>query len=145
MHLYCALISAWVGFLLLFGATIDGHEYDLCGMGSADNSAVNLNLTYQGRDSSNSDYPVWTANCRNATLEWGGKWGYAFYLLKLIGNTLRTYGYCNDLDTLPFDCQNWLIYNGTAFATNSDFSVRNCSYYTVSFMFIILLLLLLLV
>ena len=137
MHLFYVLISACLGLLFFFGVNIDGHEYDLCGMGATgvQETNLNVNMSYKGLDSSNSDYPLWEANCLNVSLQWGGKWGDSRYYLKRKGNAFIWFGRCNENNVLPLDCQNWVLWNGSALVIDNDFSIRNCSYYTVSFDF----------
>ena len=134
MHLWYKLISE---LLLFFGENVDCHQYDLCGIGrTGTNHLINGNFTYQGLDSSNSNQSWWVSTCNNVSLEWAGKWNsaYSFYLLKVPGSQFVIYGYCSEHDVLPQDCQNWYIYNATHFANDHAFSIRNCSYYTVSSM-----------
>ena len=130
MHLWLKFIS---GLLLFFDAKVDSHPYDLCGMGTTgiQENTLNVNFAFRGPDSSNSNQSWWLATCKNVSLEWGGKWGYSFYILK-IQNTFSIYGYCNEENVIPTDCQNWLLWNTTHFRIDHAFTIRNCSYYTVS-------------
>ena len=109
---------------------------DLCAIGHPDfNTIVNGNYTYMGTDPDNYGKKYWYRSCADIAVEWGKKYSTSknYYILKE-KNTTGQYGYCSLDDTEPDDCDGyWMIWDGTQYNLDSDFTFNLCSTYTVMF------------
>ena len=111
---------------------------DICSFGAntekyADNATWSLNgrWTYYGIPSYH-DKPVWRQEHQDFYMDWLENPVYRRYWVR---DDVDIYSWCvEDNTSYPVNCyNNWYMYNFkvNAFFLDQDFSVKNCSYFTV--------------
>lgn len=127
----------FVGFVILELANIASCDFlsKICGFGRFGvNDIINGEFYTNETDSTNNNKPIWYSSNSDLAIEWGAKYWPSTslsdkYAFKLPLSTSR-YGYCNISNADPIDCDgNWIIYNGTHEAIDSDYMMFNCSYF----------------
>ena len=145
------IITLFIPFVLGFGIA-QGYE-DVCSLGAD----MNLNSTiltingawnYKGLDENNDDKPWWNHTFfNNILIDWGALYTAdignffrnKYVILEFVGPySSIVLAYCDLTHTDPYNCDNnWVVYDAYGgLSYNTNFFVKNCSYFTVKFTYI---------
>ena len=146
------MITLFIPFALGFGIG-QGYE-DVCSLGADMNlnsTIINGAWNYVGIDENNDDKPWWNHTFfNNIWIDWGKLYTDfdvidPFFRNKFVIIDLNPYwpivlAYCDLTHTDPYNCDNnWVVYDAyDGFDYNTNFFIKNCSYFTVKFTYLYL-------